>query len=102
MFSPLRRKAVEPSAPVVFGHAPFAVDETLTLEALESEQQRPGVHAKNALAHLFNPLRDPKPVHRLEAQRFQDEHVERALDDVRRWLRHGVERLCAHSSWTSR
>jgi hypothetical protein len=32
--------------------------------------------------------RDAEAVHRLEAERLEDQHVERALDDIGRWLVH--------------
>jgi len=39
---------------------------------------------------LLDPLRNPPPMHRLELQRLQDEHVERALNKIGRLIGHLV------------
>ena len=74
-------------APVVLTRAPFGADQTIPLHTLKSEKQRPRIYTEHAFADLLDALRDAEPVHWLQAQALENEHVERALNDVRR-LRH--------------
>src|SRR5437660_1104970 len=91
--SPFSRFAVEPlssllgqgvvlCAPAVLGRFPFALDQSIPLQPLKSDKQRTCIESENALAHLFEPHGDPISVHGFERQRFQNEHVQRALDEI--------------------
>src|SRR5689334_14106734 len=73
---------VELGSPRLLGLPPFGVDEALSLEALQRDEQRPGVHLEHAARDLFDAARDPEPVQRLQAEGLEDEQVERALDDI--------------------
>ncbi len=59
------------------------------MQPLKGDKQRTGVEAENAFAHLFEPDRDPISVHGFERQRFQNEHVQSALHEITRLVRHG-------------
>src|SRR4029077_4444716 len=58
------------------------------LQPLKGDKQRSGIEAENALAHLFEPNSDPISMHGLERQRFQNKHVQCALDEITRLVRH--------------
>ena len=62
--------------------SPLGVEPSGADESLEGGEERSGVHLEDAARDLFDASRDAVSVHRLEAQRFEDEHVERALNDV--------------------
>src|SRR5438067_1287564 len=83
------RQRIEPRAPRVLGLPPFAVHPAGAFQPLQRHQQRAGIHLEHAAGHLLDAARDAEAVHWLEAERLQNEHVERALDDVRR-LVHGA------------
>src|SRR5436190_2225218 len=76
------RQRVDPGAARVFGLPPLGVDEPAAFEALQRRQQRTGIDLEDAARHLLDATRDPEAVHRLEAERLEDEQVERALNDV--------------------
>src|SRR5262249_13385698 len=54
------------------------------------------VHLEDAARDLFDAARDAEAVHRLEAERLEDQHVERALDDVGRRKLHDREPRWSH------
>src|SRR2546425_9467871 len=83
------RQSVVFRAPVVLRGAPFAFEQPIALQPAEGRKQGACVHLKNAPADLLDAQGDSVPVHRLEGKRFQDEHVERALHEGSRILRHG-------------
>src|SRR5688500_12996256 len=61
----------------------------LALQAMEALVER-GVHdLEHAGGTLANPARDAVAVHRLPAERAQDEQVERAVEQVARIASHG-------------
>ena len=49
---------------------------------LQSNKELAGVDTECSVAHLLEPDRNSISVHRFESQRFQDQHVESALDKV--------------------
>src|SRR5262249_37688976 len=55
------------------------------------------VDAKDAFARLLDAPRDPEAVHRLEAERLEDQHVERAGNHVGRWSGHGASARVEHA-----
>src|SRR6266850_6034905 len=75
-------------APAILGGFPFASDQPRSLQPLKGDKQRTCIEAESALVHLFEPHGDPISVHGFERQRFQNEHVQRALDEITRLVRH--------------
>ena len=61
---------------------PFAVDQPVALQAAQRREQRSGVDLEHALADLFEADADAVAVHRLERERLQNEHVQRALHEI--------------------
>ena len=49
------------------------------LQPAKCGEERTRIHLENALADLLDANGDSVPVHGLQLQRFQDEHVQRAL-----------------------
>ena len=86
--SPLVGEDVILCAPAILGGFPFASDQPRSLQPLKGDKQRTCIEAENALAHLFEPDGDPISVHGFERQRFQNEHVQSALDEITRLFRH--------------
>jgi hypothetical protein len=78
----LARQLVVPRAPRVLRLTPLGVEPAGALEPLQRREERPRVHLEHPARHLLDPPRDAEAVHRLEADRLEDEHVERALDDA--------------------
>jgi hypothetical protein len=60
------------------------------LQPLKGDKQRTCIEAENALACLFEPDGDSISVHGFERQGFQNEHVQSALDEVTRLVRHSA------------
>jgi hypothetical protein len=58
------------------------------LQSLKGNKQRTSVEAENALAHLFEPDGYPISMHGFERQRFKNEHIQSALDEIIRLVRH--------------
>src|SRR5450432_1134199 len=82
------RQTVIFCAPAVLRSLPLALDQPGALQALQRDKQRTCIHAKNTLTDLLDPHRNPESMHRLQRQRFQNQHVQRALHQVARFLRH--------------
>ena len=81
--SPSRaREAVVLRASRVGRLTPLGVEPSSALETVQRGEQRAGVDLEHAARDLLDAAGDAEPVHRLQAQRFEDEHVERALNDV--------------------
>src|SRR5437667_6163725 len=80
--SPLLCQGVILCAPAVLGGFPFASDQPISLQPLKGHKQRTCIESENAFAHLFEPHSDPISVHGFERQRFQNEHVQSALDEI--------------------
>jgi hypothetical protein len=59
--------------------APLTFDQSLPLQSPESREERPGTYLKHPSADLLDAQPDSVSVHRLQRQRFQDQHVPRAL-----------------------
>jgi hypothetical protein len=49
---------------------------------LKRRQQRARIDLEDAARHLLDSTRDAEPVHRLEAEGLQNQHVEGALDHI--------------------
>jgi hypothetical protein len=80
--APGPRQAVVLRLPVVVGGVPLGVDPPLLLEAVQRRVERPLVHAQHITRDLLDALRDAPPMHRLERERLQDQHVQRALQQI--------------------
>src|SRR5687768_4720321 len=79
---PRTRERVVPCSARACGLAPFGIEQAGALEALERGEERSRIDLEHAAGDLLDATRDPEAVHGLEAQRLEDEHVERAGDDV--------------------
>ena len=82
------RQRVEARAAVVRGDVPLGLNQTLPLQPVERRIERALPELQHALGPLLNPLGDAPPVHRLELQRPEHEHVERALQEISLFLGH--------------
>src|SRR5262245_47660097 len=92
------RQPVVLRAPGTGGLLPLGVEPSGTLQAAQRRQERAGIDLEHAARHLLDAAGNAESVHRLEAQRLENEHVERALNDV------GVVRVHASTAraWTIR
>jgi hypothetical protein len=68
-------------ARIFIGFLSFRIgrDSPLFLRTVERRIERSLVDVEHCLRDPLNPLRDPPAVHRLDLQRLQNQHVERAL-----------------------
>ena len=80
----------------VLGLPPFGVEPSGALQPLQRRQQRAGIDLEDAARDLLDAPGDAEAVHRLETERLEDEHVERALDDVGIRFVHRTRRYAAH------
>jgi hypothetical protein len=69
---------VIPRLPLRRRLAPFGLDPTASLEAVEGGVERPLLDAQHVLREAPDVLGDGVAVHRAECQRVEDEEVERA------------------------
>src|SRR5262245_57889789 len=76
------RQRVVACAAVVLGDLPLGMNQPLALETVECRIERALPQLEDTFRPLFDALGDAPPVHRLELQSLQHEHVERALEDV--------------------
>jgi len=72
----------------VFRLLPLGIKPSGPFKALQSCQQGAGIDLEYTARYLFHAPSDAKAVHRLQAERFKDQHVKRALDYVRIFIRH--------------
>jgi hypothetical protein len=70
--------------PAVLGGFPFTSDQPRASQALEGNKQRTCVEAEKAFAHLFELDGDSISVLGFERKRFQNEHIQSALDEITR------------------
>src|SRR5688572_3796276 len=82
-------EGVIPGAAGTVGGAPLGVQPTGAFQTLERCQQRTRIDLEHPTGYLFDPASDPKPVHRLETERLQDQQVKGALNDIGSVLVHG-------------
>src|SRR6202012_5462615 len=77
-------------ATVILRGAPLALDQPGAFQPLECRKKRAGIHLEYALADLINALGNAPAMHGLKRQSFQDQHIQRALDQsccfVCHWL----------------
>src|SRR5262249_15625179 len=67
----------------VLGLAPLRVEPTGALQPLQCGKQRSRIDPEYALRNLLHAAGDAEPVHGLKTESLEDQHVQRALDDVR-------------------
>ena len=65
-------------APVVVGHAPFAVDQSLPLEAVQRRIERALLDVQRAAGDLLDAQQHAISMQLAERDRFQDQQIERA------------------------
>src|SRR5262249_44720223 len=83
--APCRRELVETGAPVVVGHAPFAVEQPAMFEAIERRIERALLDGERVAGDLLDAEQDAVAVQRPERGRLQDEQIERPAEQ-RGWL----------------
>src|SRR5512138_1821851 len=71
------RQSVELRTAGVFGAAPFGVEPAGALEALQRDEERAWVDLEDAARGLLDAAGDAEAMHRLEAERLQNQQVER-------------------------
>ena len=76
------REGVEFGAAGVIGLTPFGVQPTFTFEALKGGEEGAGIGFEDTERHLFDTAGNAEAMHGLEAEGFEDEHVESALDEI--------------------
>ena len=67
---------------VVLGRVPLGSIQPACFETMERGIERALIDLQHVSRDLLDALRDAPAVHRLERQRLQDEHVERALEEI--------------------
>src|SRR5215813_9591492 len=95
------RERVKPGAARILGLAPLGIEPSCTLQTLQRGQERAGVDLKHAAGDLLDPPGDAEAVHGLQAQGFENQHIEGALNDVSVGCGHRLLDYC-NSSWLSR
>jgi hypothetical protein len=93
LLSARARERVELGPPGVLALAPLGVEPPGPLQPLQRGEERARVHLEHAARDARNAPGDAEAVHRLEAQRLADEHVQRALDDVGAGFVHDATRV---------
>src|SRR5690349_2371025 len=80
-----RGEAVKARASIALRRPPFARDEPLVLEALQRRVERALVHLERTVGDLLDALADPPSMHGGERERLQNEHLDRAAEDIGLW-----------------
>src|SRR5215207_1406890 len=83
LFQPGAGDAVVPGAPSFRCFAPLTLDEPPLFEPVERREERSRLDDKGVSADLADAVRDTDAVPRLQPQRFQNEEIERALEEIR-------------------
>ena len=78
------RQAVEFRAPIVFRFAPLGFEPAGFLHPVESGEERARLHVEGALRDLVDAGGNAEPVERLGRERFEDQEVEGALEEIGR------------------
>src|SRR5687767_6336111 len=82
MTAALACQRVIAGAAVVCGDLPLGSNQVLPFEPVQRRIERALPQLEHALRPLFDALGDAPPVHRLELERLEHQHVERALQEV--------------------
>ena len=75
---------------IVIGHAPFRRDPPLSFQTVKGGIKRSLLDVQNVLRHLLDPIGDGEAVPGIMLERFQDQHVECSVDEVRFFFRHKI------------
>src|SRR5205814_10204325 len=76
---------------VTIGNAPSGFDPALGLEAIKSWIKRSLLDVKDVFRHLMDPVGNRQTVPRIMLKRFQDQHVERAINEI--WFLFGHRQI---------
>ena len=88
LFAPERLQNVILSAPIVRSVPPFALEPAGPFQPAECRKQRSRIHLEDAFTDLLDTHADTISMHRLQLQCFQDQHVQRALNQPARLVHH--------------
>ena len=75
------REGVKLGAAIIFGGAPFRADPFLAFQAIERGIERALLDLQDVARDLLDALGDAPAVHRFERESFQDQQIERALQN---------------------
>src|SRR5262245_43899982 len=89
--APEARQRIEARVAAGVGRRPRRAEPAALLEAMQRRIERPLLHLHDVAGHLLQPPRDRVAVDRTERDDFQDQHVERALQEV------GFRAVCRHT-----
>jgi hypothetical protein len=73
---------VKLGAAIIFGFAPRGTEPAFFFHAVKGGEQRPGLYLEGTFGDLFDAAGDAQAVQLGEGERFQDQHVESALEQV--------------------
>ncbi len=82
LLAALGRQFVKLSLPAVVGLAPLRCEPPSFFQAMQRRVQRALLHLQHFLGDLPDSLRNPVAVYRSELNNFQDQHIQRALQQV--------------------
>ena len=85
LFSPCAAQSVKPSLTIVFRCSPFGTDPASPFHAVERGIERALFHFQHILGDLLNLANDRITVHGTDYQSFQNQHVQRSLEQF--WFR---------------
>src|SRR5438477_7179526 len=77
---------------IVIRSAPLGLDPALCFQTIKRRIKRTLLDTQNVFRYLVNPISNGQPMPRLVLQCFQDQHVERAVNEIWFVLGH----VCAH------
>ena len=69
---------------MVFGFTPFGANPALLFQAMQCGIKRSLLHLQHVVRYLLNPLSDGPAMNRPEREGFQDQQVQRSLDQIGR------------------
>jgi hypothetical protein len=75
---------------IVVGDAPFRLDQTLGFQSVERGIELALLNVQNIFRHLMNPIRNREAVPRIVLERFKDQHIQRAVNEVGFLLGHKI------------
>src|SRR5437762_5630012 len=71
--------------PSILRRFTLGCDPALLLQLVQSRVQRSVAHLQHVAGYLFQTLTDSEAIHRLKSENFQQQHVQRALHEIRRF-----------------
>src|SRR5689334_18008063 len=79
---PCACKEVKLRAARVLGLPPLGIQPSSTLQPLQGRKQRSGIYLEHSARNLLDPACNAEAMHGLEAQRLENQHIERTLDYI--------------------